>query len=255
VTEAAVAASNRFLYALSRRTDARRSGIRTARWCVSRESMPTTSAQAVLDFWFGAPPADEHELVAHIVRWFRGSDALDREVVRRFAGTVETAVRGGFRGWESTPRGRLALVILLDQLTRNIHRGSPRAHAGDARAQAIALAAFDDGSAGELAFVEQVFLSLPLLHSELLVHQEREAEIAKTIAAEAPPLYQPMAAMLFEQSAKFRAVVARFGRFPHRNALLGRLSTPEEIAFLLDWDAMRPPAGMPDRPADRTSTS
>jgi uncharacterized protein (DUF924 family) len=219
--------------------------------------MPTTSPEEVLEFWFGDAPQDEHELMAGIVRWFRGGDAFDREVVRRFAVAVDAAVRGGFEGWQSTPRGRLALVILLDQLTRNIHRGSPRTYAGDARAQALALEAFADGSAGELGFVEQVFLSLPLLHSESLAHQEREAEIARMLAAKAPALFEPMAAMLLEQSAKFRAVVARFGRFPHRNALLGRMSTPEEIVFLMDWDAKRPPAGMPDpvSTADRTETA
>ena len=214
--------------------------------------MPTTSPEEILEFWFGHPAAEEHELMAHIVRWFRGGDGFDREVVRRFALAVEVAVRGGFEGWQSTARGRLALVILLDQLTRNVHRGSPLTFAGDARAQALALEGFADGSASGLDFVEQVFLSLPLLHSESLAHQEREAEIAKSIVAQAPPLYAPMAAMLLEQSAKFLAVVRRFGRFPHRNALLGRMSRPEEIAFLLDWDARRPPAGMPE-PATATA--
>lgn len=207
--------------------------------------MSTTSIDEVLAFWFGAPPANEHDLMANVVRWFRGGDTVDRDVVRRFAEAVEVAVRGGFESWPATPRGRLALVILLDQLTRNVHRGSPQAFAGDARAQTLALGAFDDGSAEELTFVEQLFLSLPLLHSEHLAHQEREATIAHAIAVRAPSLYAPMAAMLLEQSGKFVTVVRRFGRFPHRNAILGRTSTPEELAFLGDWDAKRPPAGMP----------
>ncbi len=206
--------------------------------------MPEVSAEDVLAFWFGSAPRDEPELMAKIRRWFQGGDTVDREVVERFADAVTVAVEGGLAGWESTPRGRLALVILLDQFTRNVFRGTPRMCAGDARAQSLALAAFADGIADQLGFVEQLFLSAPLLHAEDLALQERETEIARAIAAKAPRLFQPMSAMLLEQSAKYRAVIERFGRFPHRNAVLGRVSTAEEVAFLADWEANAPPARM-----------
>jgi uncharacterized protein (DUF924 family) len=206
--------------------------------------MRTVAPEDVLEFWFGTPPADESELMAKIRRWFQGGDTVDREVVERFADTVEAAVDGGLEAWASSPRGRLALVILLDQFTRNVFRDTPRMYAGDARAQELALAAFADRTADRLAFVEQLFLSLPLLHSESLAHQERGAEIAAALARQAPPLFEPMCAMHLEQSAKYRGVIERFGGFPHRNAVLGRPSTPEEIEFLADWDAKARPAGM-----------
>ena len=211
--------------------------------------MPDASPEDVLDFWFGTAPADEGELTAKIRRWFQGGDAFDREVVGRFTNAVGAAVAGTLEAWRASPRGRLALVILLDQFTRNVFRGTPRMYAGDARAQALALEAFADGTADPLPFVEQLFLSLPLLHSESLAHHDREAEIARALAPTAPPLFRPMAAMWLEQSAKYRGVIARFGRFPHRNALLGRASTPEETEFLVDWEAKAPPEGMPSDPS------
>lgn len=199
---------------------------------------------AVLGFWFGAPPADETELMAKNRRWFDGGDAMDREVNARFAGAVDAALDGRLDAWSATPHGRLALVILLDQFTRNVFRDTPRMYAGDARAQALAIEAFADGSADRLTFVEQIFLSLPLLHSERLDHHQRDGEIANAIATKASPFYQPLAAMRLEQSAKYRDVIARFGRFPHRNAVLGRPSTPAEVDFLADWEAKAPPSGM-----------
>ena len=207
--------------------------------------MSDVSSEDVLEFWFETAATDERAVAAKTLRWFRGGEAFDRQVVERFADAVETAVERGLGAWESSPRGRLALVILLDQLTRNVFRGTPRMYAGDARAQALALDAFADGSAAALPFVEQLFLALPLLHSESLAHHDREAEIAQAVAPTAPPLFRPMAAMWLEQIAKYRGVIARFGRFPHRNALLGRASTPGEIEFLADWDAKAPPEGMP----------
>lgn len=211
--------------------------------------MPDVLPEDVLEFWFGTTPADEAALMAKILRWFCGGDAFDRKVVARFAEAVEAAVGGGLTEWGSSPRGRLALVILLDQCTRNVLRGTPRMYAGDARAQALALEAFADGTAEELPFVEQLFLSLPVLHSESLAHHDREAKIARALAPTAPTLFEPMAAMWLEQSAKYRDVIARFGRLPHRNALLGRSSTPAELAFLADWEATQPPADMPSDPS------
>jgi uncharacterized protein (DUF924 family) len=207
--------------------------------------MPDVSPEDVLAFWFGAPPTDEPQLMARIERWFRGSEAFDREVVARFAEAVRAAVDGRLDGWRETARGTLALVILLDQFTRNVFRDRPEMYAGDARAQEIALEAFDDRTADELGYVEQLFLSMPLLHAEDLALQERSVEIVRTLAPSAPPLFAAMAAMHLEQSTKYRAVIARFGRFPHRNALLGRAATSDEMAFLADWDSKQPPAGMP----------
>jgi uncharacterized protein (DUF924 family) len=205
------------------------------------------SPDEVLAFWFGEPPEDEADLLSKAVRWFRGGPELDREVTARFGGAVEVAVAGGLTEWEAEPRETLALVLLLDQLTRNVFRNSPRMFDGDARAQRLALAAFADGSAQQLRWVERLFLSLPLLHSESLALHERDLEIAKSLAAEARLPWTAMSPMRLEQSGKYLDVVRRFGRFPHRNALLARASTPEEVEFLADWEAKRPPAGMPQK--------
>jgi uncharacterized protein (DUF924 family) len=207
--------------------------------------MPNVSPEDVLELWFGTAPADERELMAKIRRWFQGGDELDRKIVTRFADAVNTAVDGGLDAWGSSPRGRLALVLLLDQFTRNVFRGTPRMYAGDARAQELAVEAFAGGDADELAFVEQLFLSLPLLHAESLALQDRAAEIARALAPKATSLWKSMSAMHLEQSAKYRGVIERFGRFPHRNAILGRSSTPEEIEFLADWEMKAPPSGAP----------
>jgi uncharacterized protein (DUF924 family) len=210
--------------------------------------MDSISPPEVLSFWFD-PPADSDEaLMEKIRRWFMGGPAMDAEVSERFGAAVEAAVEGGFEDWMDSAEGRLALVILLDQLTRNCYRDQARMYAGDARAQQIALASFADGTAEQLGFVEQLFLSMPLLHAEDLQLQHRLAELSARFEAGAPPLYRTMAAMHREQSAKFTSVISRFGRFPHRNAIHGRDTTPEETEFLRDWATKGPPSGAP-RPA------
>jgi uncharacterized protein (DUF924 family) len=206
------------------------------------------SAGDVLAFWFPRDPADEAEVMALARRWFQGGEAMDHEVIPRFGAAVESAVAGGLGDWERSPRERLALVLLLDQLTRNVFRGQARMFAGDPRAQKLALAAWDDGSAETLSFVEQSFLTMPLLHSESLAHHEREAGIARALAARATGPWPVFSRMRLEQSAKYLDVIRRFGRFPHRNAVLGRGSTAQELAFLADWDQAAPPEGMKHPP-------
>jgi uncharacterized protein (DUF924 family) len=206
--------------------------------------MHIASPEEILEFWFEDPPPDLQALMAKARRWFHGSEAFDREVIARFGSTVAAAMNGELDAWSASPRSRLALVIILDQFTRNVFRGTPLTYAGDARAQDLALRSFADGTADQLAFIEQFFLSMPLLHAESLSLQRRETEIAKHLAARAPELYRPMTAMHLEQTAKYLGVIERFGRFPHRNEILGRESTPEELAFLIDWAENAPPAGM-----------
>ncbi|HEY3236394.1 MAG TPA: DUF924 family protein [Polyangiaceae bacterium] len=191
--------------------------------------------EEVLAFWFGEPPADEADLKAKILRWFRGGPEFDREVTQRFRDTVEAAIRGELEVWAETPRGRLALVILLDQMARNIFRDHPHCYDGDARAQKLSLEAFDQGIDRELDVMERLFLSMPLLHAEDLTLQKRLSGIAVSLASGAPPLYQAVCNGQIEQSAKYMEVISRFGRFPHRNQLLGRTSTPEELEFLKSW--------------------
>ena len=200
------------------------------------------TADEVLEFWFGTPATNEAELMHKLRRWFAGGD-MDREIRERFGDTVAAAVAGELDGWAAEPRGRLALVILLDQLTRNTMRNQPAMYAGDAKAQRLSLEAFDQGLDKELAWIERVFLAMPLAHSEDVGLQRRGSEIAHVRAADVQPPYEKMSAMGLEQTEKYLGVIERFGRFPHRNAILGRTSTPEEEEFLRTWGERQAPRG------------
>ena len=207
-------------------------------------SVQLASPEDVLSFWFGRPAANEDELMPRIHRWFRGGPSMDEEVRHRFGPTVEAALRHELDGWAETARGRLALVLLLDQMTRSVYRNDARSYAGDAHAQALSAEAFDHGMDRELCFIERVFLAMPMGHAEDLGLQERVAGMASALATNAPPEYRVMSAMVVEQTLKYLGVIRRFGRFPHRNATLGRDSTPDELEFLKTWAEVQPPKGM-----------
>ena len=177
----------------------------------------------VLLFWFGEPGATSNLRPRDL--WFTKSDATDRLIADRFGALVERAITGEHDDWAATPRGALALVIVLDQFTRNIHRDTPRAFAGDARALALATRLVDTARDLALAPLERWFVYMPFEHSERLVDQYEAVRLFERLAADG------LAAPL-EWARKHFDVVARFGRFPHRNAILGRESTPEEIDFL-----------------------
>jgi uncharacterized protein (DUF924 family) len=205
---------------------------------------PSLEPADVLDFWFRERPADAEAAMPQLRRWFQGGPDVDREIVARFAPAVGTALGGGFTSWEAEPRGRLALILLLDQFTRSVHRDDPRSVAGDARAQRLALEMLDRGLDRGLDFWERLFVDMPLRHAEDAGLQRRALAAARQLVADAPPGLASVAAMAVEQSEKYLAIVTRFGRFPHRNRLLGRPSTPEEEAFLVDWLEKAPPRAM-----------
>jgi uncharacterized protein (DUF924 family) len=187
-------------------------------------------AADILDFWYGPPP--------HAARdaWFRKDAAFDAAIRARFGMALETAVDakegGGYADWPAEPRGALALILLLDQFTRNVFRDTPRAFAGDARALATAVAVveagLDCGLDHPLDGYERWFLYLPFEHSEDEAMQQRSLALFARLKDDTG-----LAAPL-EWAAKHAAVVRRFGRYPHRNAILGRASTPEELAFLAE---------------------
>jgi uncharacterized protein (DUF924 family) len=174
-------------------------------------------------FWFGAP-GDAHYLQPRAL-WFTKSDAIDREIGERFGLTVEAALAGQLDAWAAAPRSALALVIVLDQFTRNIFRGTARAFAGDARALAVATRLVDTGRDLSLLPIERWFAYMPFEHSERLVDQLEAVRLFERLAADG--VDAPL-----EWARRHYDVIARFGRFPHRNAILGRASTPEEIEFL-----------------------
>lgn len=181
-------------------------------------------ALAVLDFWFG--PAGSAERLSAREAWFRKDPHFDAQIRERFASAVSVALAGGYGVWCATAEGALARVLLLDQFTRNIHRDTPAAFAGDARALATAVNAVDRGLDRALDAHGRWFMYLPFEHAEDRDAQRRSLELFGALADEtgvAAPL---------QWARKHAEVVARFGRYPHRNAILGRTSTPEEIAFL-----------------------
>jgi uncharacterized protein (DUF924 family) len=189
----------------------------------------------VLLVWFGDPARDRDDLERDMRRWYAGGD----DEAARLAGfrpDVERALRGELDAWADGVRGRLALVLLLDQLTRTVYAGTARAFAGDARAVALARDAFDRGLDRELSFAERHFLIMPLLHSERVADVERAGREFARNAAASPPWARFLAEAGVEQSQKYADVLRRFGRFPHRNAALGRPSTPDEEAFLSSWE-------------------
>jgi len=181
------------------------------------------TADDVLEFWF---QGDRDRFRAE--RWFGKVPEFDALCRERFAFTVQAALDGALDPWAATPDGTLALVIVLDQLPRNIHRGSYLAFAGDAHARRVARGAVAGGVDAHLTPVERVFLYLPFEHSEDLADQDLSVRLFAALPAE-PQFSKASAA-----AERHRAVIRRFGRFPHRNAALGRISTPAEEAHLAE---------------------
>ncbi|MGH7056681.1 MAG: DUF924 family protein [Acetobacteraceae bacterium] len=204
-------------------------------------------AEAVLAFWFEGEP-DRFQK-----RWFKADPAFDAACRQRFATTWEAArgvpiapgpgtqsaarngsppmgTRGGaFREWAEAPRGALALTLVLDQFPRNMHRGTRLAFASDGAARAVAELALARGFDAALWPVQRIFLYLPFEHSERLEDQEKSVALFKGLSA-APGLADADGPI--DYARRHRDVIRRFGRFPHRNAALGRVSTPEELAWL-----------------------
>jgi uncharacterized protein (DUF924 family) len=204
--------------------------------------MPTPDD--VLAYWFPPAVADEAAAMSQARRWFSGGEDFDRDISTRFGSTIEAALAGELDGWAATARGRLALVVVLDQFTRNHFRSDARTYEGDAAAQRLALEAFDGGLDADLSWIERVFLAMPLLHAEDPVLHDRLQEISARIEPLCPPLWRRMSEMSAEQRKKYAEIIGRFGRFPHRNALLGRTSTAEEVEFLRTWGERAAPKGM-----------
>ena len=190
------------------------------------------SAQDVLDFWFGDGLQRDWPSNDCRALWFGGGAEQDETIRRRFGALVESAFAGGLADWARTPPTRLALLIVLDQFSRNVHRGQARAFAGDARAQQLVLAALAAGEDEALARVGRVFLCMPLMHAEDLTLQERCVKYFTALHDNSPPALREKLAGNLHFALEHRDTIERFGRFPHRNAALGRESSEEEKAFL-----------------------
>lgn len=189
-------------------------------------------AAAVLATWFGSATLDEPVPPALQRRWFASDPAFDRELAARFGELILAASANRLFAWEETPREALALVILLDQFTRNVYRDSARAFVADPIARGIVDRALARGHDRALPWMTRSFFYLPFEHAEELAVQDRAVALFHALAADAPPELAGNAADLSKYAESHRAVIARFGRFPHRNAVLGRESTPDEVEFL-----------------------
>ena len=202
----------------------------------------------VLAFWFEEPARTDEDHRRKIKRWFNGGPAMDEVIRERFGREVELALEGKLDDWADTAAGTMALVLLLDQFTRGIYRDTARAFAGDARAQASAARAFDNGTDRELDWPEKMFLAMPFLHAENDALQSRAVATMERLQQEAPAEHKMMFAGAVEQARKYQDIIRRFGRFPHRNGFLGRESTPEEVEFLKDWATKAAPSTVKDKP-------
>jgi len=181
-------------------------------------------AADVLAFWFGT--RDDETCGQARREWFVKDPAFDARISGRFGSLIEEALGGGLQAWRTTPEGALARIIVLDQFTRNVFRGSARMFAGDALALEAARGLVDAGRDRELAALQRVFCYLPFEHAENLADQERAVLLFETLRDD------PHAGGMLEWASRHRDVIRRFGRFPHRNAILGRASSAAEIEFL-----------------------
>ncbi len=197
----------------------------------------TSTADAVLDFWF-ADSAQSAAALEQRTRFWFGMDTAaeiveqDALIRSRFAAVVEQALRGELDSWAGTARGCLALIILLDQFPRNIHRGTARAFAGDAHSLGLTSEGMQEGTDRLLTACERVFFYMPLQHAESLVMQERAVEAFGSLVREASDRERPFVESCLPYVLVHRDIIRRFGRFPHRNAILAREGTPAERAYL-----------------------
>lgn len=188
-------------------------------------------AEAVLDFWFG-DPADPGNIERHGKLWFSSTKAQDRTMRERFGGLHDRAGGGELDSWLATPRGTLALILLLDQFTRNLYRGTASAFGNDARALALARNGIERKLDSSLHVPERAFFYMPFQHSENPADQRRSVDLFEALVEASPAPFQSYAKNTLEYAVLHRDIVERFGRFPHRNDLLGRQSTEEEKEYL-----------------------
>ena len=192
----------------------------------------TDRIETILDFWFGE--LDEHGCASPNQRklWWQKSDEFDRTIREQYLDDYEAIVDGQREAWRSTPRGALATIVVLDQFSRNMFRGTPRMYAADPLAREVCREGLDESFDEELAFDERVFFYMPLQHSESLDDHQQCRDVFTRLRDDAPDHLAADAENYLEYARQHRVIVERFGRYPHRNQLVGRASTPEEVEFL-----------------------
>ena len=196
--------------------------------------------EEILEYWFGTTEdRDDPDHIMERIRtlWFADDPKVDEEIRRRFGLIHERAAAGELDHWRATAPGRMALLILLDQFSRNMFRESGKAFAQDHKVRDLAVEGLELGIERQLAPVERFFLYLPLEHSESLEDQVRSVQCFEDLHRTASPREQAYTGTALEYARKHKAVIERFGRFPHRNEALGRPSTQEEAEFVREYGA------------------
>lgn len=192
------------------------------------------AARSVLDYWFGDAASSSAALDERMRFWF--GSAHDAEIREKFGELARRAAEGELSAWADSPRRRLALILLLDQMPRNLHRGTVDAFAQDDKALALALSGMQVGADAALSPIERMFFYMPLQHAESREVQDESVAAFRRLAGEAPEDMRSA----FDAAVKFaelhREIIERFGRFPHRNRVLGRESTREELDHLQSAD-------------------
>lgn len=188
--------------------------------------------EAILEFWFADAATDPDKAAARNPFWYEGTPETDATIRARFSGVVERARAGGLAEWEAQPRSWLALIVALDQFPRNMYRGTAAAFASDALAQGVARRGWDAGRHESLSVIEAVFGLLPFQHAEDLDLQHEALQRGEALLIAAPAEWKAVVEQFQGYARKHVYLIERFGRFPHRNVLLGRVSTPEEQAYL-----------------------
>ena len=193
--------------------------------------MSNKSAEEVLTFWFRDEATGRMDL-PQSKRWFKGGSKLDAELSEQFGPTLALARADKLKHWRESASGTLALIILLDQFNRNINRGTADAFAGDAQALSLCHHAIDRGYPAQWPITHQVFCYLPLEHDESVQSQDRSVALFSEILEQAPPQLQDYARATLDYALQHKQIIDRFGRYPYRNAVLGRSSTAEESEWL-----------------------
>jgi len=190
--------------------------------------------EEILGYWFGELKESEAPSSNYYKIWFAKRIEIDQYIKTTFEDDLELAVGGKLKSWKNTPRGILALIILLDQFSRNIYRGTANAFAQDSLALEICLRGIEKGFDKMLHPVERLFFYMPLEHSEDLEIQRKSVEYFFMMEKlyPTPPSLASMASEFRKYAEMHYVIIERFGRFPHRNEILGRESTTEEIEFL-----------------------
>lgn len=191
-------------------------------------------AEDVLEFWFADAATGPEAIERRNRIWFRGGAPFDRECSERFAASLTAAASGELDHWKQSPRGRLALILLLDQLSRNIYRGTATAYRQDERALAICREGIERGHDKQLLAIERRFFYMPMEHAEDRDIQALSVRQFESLASEASAEWRDQFQADARYAREHRDIVDKFGRFPHRNAVLGRTCTPDEDAYLAD---------------------